>query len=50
MHIWYSMEKPYLESPLLESCVSPVKPVLHNFTKYFPGARVNQIVNKCRNG
>ena len=31
-------------------CVSTVKSVLHNFTKYFPGARVNQIVNKCLNG
>ena len=27
-------------------CVSTVKRVLHNFTKYFPGARVNQIVNE----
>ena len=31
-------------------CVSTVKRVLHNFTKYFPGTRVNQIVNKCLNG
>ena len=31
-------------------CVSTVKRVLHNFMKYFPGARVNQIVNKCLNG
>ena len=31
-------------------CVSTVKSVLHNFTKYFPGARVNQIVNKYLNG
>ena len=31
-------------------CVSTVKRVLHNFTKYIPGVRVNQIVNKCLNG
>ena len=28
-------------------CMSTVKRVLHNFMKYFPGARVNQIVNVC---
>ena len=27
----------------------PKEHVLHNFTKYFPNARVNQIVNKSLN-
>ena len=33
----------------IAGCVSTLKRFFHNFTKYFPGTRVNQTANKCLN-